>query len=66
MNDNHASMREQGNVYSLPGPLAAGNKPQQEERPRSEPSPPMWHTKRPNNKEDINKIQQQQRRLQKR
>ena len=26
MNDHHASMREQGNVYSLPGPLAAGNK----------------------------------------
>ena len=26
MNDNDASMREQGNVYCLPGPLAAGNK----------------------------------------
>ena len=26
MKDNHASMREQGNVYCLPGPLAAGNK----------------------------------------
>ena len=26
MNEYYASMREQGNVYCLPGPLAAGNK----------------------------------------